>query len=89
MRLPLEKYTGTYYHGGYGFIVLAVRDGIFYAIHNDQPFNFFIKGGDEFDCNVPGGRLTAVMDKKNNVIALKGNFEDGIHEIVFDKQKEK
>ena len=87
MRLPLEKYTGTYYHGGYGFIAVSLTDGKLTATHNEQAFRFDIAGNDDFNANVPGGKLTAMMNKKNKVIALKGSFEEGISDIVFGRVK--
>lgn len=83
MNLPLTAYTGIYYHPGYGRITISFADGKLSATHNEQPFAITPAGKDRFTANVPGGKLTAMMNKKRKVISLSGSFEDGIKDIVF------
>ncbi|NNU33852.1 serine hydrolase [Mucilaginibacter sp. S1162] len=85
MPRPLNDYTGTFTHPGYGVIKIILSNQKLIATHNDKPIAFLPKSSDRFKANVPGGELKIISGNNGEIIALSGSFEDDIKDIVFRK----
>ena len=90
---PLEHYTGSYEHPGYGIFTVKLENGSLTAVYNDiayslEHFHYDVFTAKSEETGDERYKIIFGMDKNGEISEAAVPLESNVKDIVFKRKKE-